>query len=70
MRSLLKEIREREGIPQVYISRTSGLSDTTIRAAERGKVNTPTTLNRIVKAVNRLGDTEYELSDIFPDAKH
>lgn len=71
MQSHLRAVRESAGLTAAALVRKSGLSDTTIRRAERGRVVTPVTLNRIVNALNDLvpPDRRVQLRDVFPDAE-
>lgn len=67
MQSNLRNLRERNGITGAGLARGSGLSDQTIRRAEKGRVSTPTTLYRILNALNELAGKSYKLGDVFPD---
>lgn len=69
VRSNLRHIREQDGVRQVELARKSGLSDRTIRNAERGRVSTPTTLYKVLNAHNSLTGKDYDLGDLFPGAK-
>lgn len=70
MQSNLRQCRESAGITGAALARKAGLSDATIRRAERGRVVTPTTLSRIMIAYNDLAPNGHgkALKDVFPDA--
>jgi transcriptional regulator with XRE-family HTH domain len=64
--SNLKEIREREGVRQTELAQRSGISAATIRRAEHGRVPSPVTQAKLVKALNALAETDLTVEQVFP----
>jgi transcriptional regulator with XRE-family HTH domain len=71
MKSNLRKLREDAGITRADLVRQSGVSDTTISRAEKGRAPSPVTMSRIVRGFNQLVPEEekIELWDAFPDAQ-
>jgi transcriptional regulator with XRE-family HTH domain len=63
----LREAREREGLSRAALARSAGLNDKTLQRAEAGDPVSSVTLNRIVKALNRLPDAleKYTIERLF-----
>ena len=62
----LKNVLINEGITQAELTKESGISQGTINKVCNGKrTPSPTTQHKILKALNKLTHTKYELSDIF-----
>jgi len=64
----LKEILEKEGISQAELSKACDVSTTTInkictKNLNGGKISN-TTKGKIVKGINKLGDTNYSIKEI------
>jgi transcriptional regulator with XRE-family HTH domain len=64
--SNLREIREREGVRQTELSKKSGVSAATIRRAENGRVPSPVTQAKLVRALSALAENQYEVEQVFP----
>ncbi len=64
----LKDTLIKQGIKQVELAKESGISEGTInKLANNKRTPAPTTMNRIVKALNKLSSVSYKVEEIFPD---
>lgn len=64
----LKEIIVNEGITQTELAKESNLSDGTInKICNKKRTPSPTTMNKIVKALNVLSKNSHDVKNIFPN---
>ena len=71
VRSNLSLIRRQEGLSKAKLARLAGVSDRTIREAEKGKRHLrEETLHQILNALNknpnRISEREYQFEEVFP----
>jgi transcriptional regulator with XRE-family HTH domain len=67
MQSNLRPFREQAGLRQIDLIRKTGLGDKTVRNVEKGRPAAPATLYKLLNALNALAETQYSITDVFPD---
>lgn len=66
----LKKILPREGLTQVQLAKASGLSEGTINKIYNGKrTPAPTSMFKILKGLNEISGSNYQIRDVFPKFK-
>lgn len=64
----LQQVRERLGLTKAELERRAGVSTTTIRQLENGKISSTrrTTIMKLFRALNEAANGSLSLEDVFP----
>lgn len=64
----LKDTLVKLGVKQVELAKESGVSEGTInKIANNKRTPAPTSMNRIVRALNKLAQENFRVKEIFPN---